>query len=145
MLEFSTQEKRFILFLFFTFIIGESVAYYRQISAADSLRGWRQQNELIRGFKTQREKLSEKKEAKAVLPDPGQQLLKAKLIAKLDLNSANIEELQTLDRIGPVLAKKIVLYRDQNGAFNSVDDLLRINGVGPKTLARIRDHVCIRP
>ena len=59
------------------------------------------------------------------------------LALQLDLNEADEMELTLLPRIGEVLAKRIVDYRNENGNFDSVDDLLNVKGVGPKTLARL--------
>ena len=60
------------------------------------------------------------------------------LALQLDLNEADEMELTLLPRIGGVLARRIVDYRNENGSFNSVDELLNVNGIGPKTLARLR-------
>ena len=63
----------------------------------------------------------------------------------IDLNSATVEELQRLDGIGPALAQAIVDYREQNGPFASVEELLEVPGIGEKKLAAIRDLVCADP
>jgi competence protein ComEA len=59
----------------------------------------------------------------------------------LDLNTATLEQLDTLDGVGPVTAQKIVDYRTQHGGFGSVDELGQISGIGEKRLAALRDHV----
>lgn len=64
--------------------------------------------------------------------------------ALLDLNSATPADLESLDGIGPVLAGQIVAWRDSNGPFRSVDDLLDVSGIGEATLAGIRDSVTVR-
>ena len=61
--------------------------------------------------------------------------------ALVDINTASAAELENLPGIGPSLAKRIVEYRDKNGPFASVDDLLKIQGIGEKSLARFRDLV----
>jgi competence protein ComEA len=61
----------------------------------------------------------------------------------LNINSASETELETLSGIGEVLAATIVEYRDQNGPFTSVDDLLDVSGIGPATLDEIRDQVTV--
>ena len=61
----------------------------------------------------------------------------------LNINTASATELETLSGIGEVLAATIVEYRDQNGPFASVDDLLDVSGIGPATLEEIRDQVTI--
>jgi competence protein ComEA len=61
----------------------------------------------------------------------------------LNINSASETELETLSGIGEVLAATIVEYREQNGPFVSVDDLLDVSGIGPSTLEEIRDQVTV--
>lgn len=57
------------------------------------------------------------------------------------LNSATVEELDTLPGVGPVTAQKIVDYRTAHGAFRSVDELDAIPGIGPARLEQLRDLV----
>jgi competence protein ComEA len=59
----------------------------------------------------------------------------------VDLNTATLEQLDSLDGVGPVTAQKILAYRQQHGGFGSVDELGQIPGIGPKRLAALRDHV----
>jgi competence protein ComEA len=56
----------------------------------------------------------------------------------VNLNTATEIDLDTLPRIGPAMATRIVAYRDANGPFASVDDLLQIPGIGDKTLESLR-------
>lgn len=59
----------------------------------------------------------------------------------LNINTANVEELQTLPNIGEVTAKRIVDYRTQHGDFDSVDALQNVKGIGAKTLEKLRPFV----
>ncbi|QAY61922.1 ComEA family DNA-binding protein [Microbacterium protaetiae] len=61
----------------------------------------------------------------------------------VNLNTADQAALETLPRIGPALAQRIIQWREQNGRFTSVDDLLAVSGIGEKLLAGIRDQVTI--
>ncbi|OBZ08210.1 ComEA family DNA-binding protein [Bacillus sp. FJAT-26390] len=65
--------------------------------------------------------------------------------SKLDINRATAAELDDLKGIGPAKAKAIVQDRDQNGKFNSVDDLLRVKGIGEKLLQGIKESIVARP
>lgn len=60
---------------------------------------------------------------------------------RIDLNTADQAALETLPRIGPALAERIISWREENGRFASVDDLLAVPGIGEKLLAGIRDGV----
>ncbi|MFJ6531128.1 ComEA family DNA-binding protein [Microbacterium sp. NPDC091662] len=60
---------------------------------------------------------------------------------RIDLNTADQAALETLPRIGPALAERIIAWREENGRFTSVDDLLAVPGIGEKLLAGLRDEV----
>jgi len=60
---------------------------------------------------------------------------------RLDPNGASAAELDRLPGIGPATARAIVALREHEGPFAAPEDLLRVKGVGPKTLDRIRDHL----
>ncbi|AYG05519.1 hypothetical protein D7I44_17330 [Gryllotalpicola protaetiae] len=64
--------------------------------------------------------------------------------AKVDLNTATLEQLETLPRVGPAMAQRIVDWRTQNGKFASVDDLKNVTGIGDKTFADLKDLVVVR-
>ena len=59
----------------------------------------------------------------------------------ISLNQASESELQDLPGVGPVLAGRIVAYRDSDGPFQAVEDLLQVPGIGEAKLASIRDLV----
>ena len=53
---------------------------------------------------------------------------------KVNLNTAGVEELDALPKVGPVLAQRIVDWRKEHGLFKSVEELDAVDGVGPKML-----------
>lgn len=59
----------------------------------------------------------------------------------VNLNTADAAALETLPRIGPALAERIIAWRGDNGGFTSVEDLLAVPGIGDKMLASLRDLV----
>jgi competence ComEA-like helix-hairpin-helix protein len=62
----------------------------------------------------------------------------------IDLNTAGIKELTTIPGIGSKNAEKIIQLRKEAGKFTSVDDLLRIKGIGKSKLAKISKYVFIK-
>ena len=64
--------------------------------------------------------------------------VKPKTSAFVLVNRANAKEFEALDGIGPVLASRIVAYRKANGPFASIDDLLKVPGIGAGTLSKFK-------
>lgn len=62
---------------------------------------------------------------------------------KININTAPASELVRLKGIGEVKAAAIIKYRNENGGFKSVDELINVSGIGKKTLEKIRDYVTV--
>ena len=62
---------------------------------------------------------------------------------KVAINHATAEEIQTLNGIGPKKAETIIAYREENGPFHTIEDLLNVSGIGEKTLENIRDQISV--
>ncbi len=61
----------------------------------------------------------------------------------VNINTATAEELQTLPKVGPVLAQAIISWREEYGGFTSVDELDQVSGIGPATLEALRPLVTV--
>lgn len=61
----------------------------------------------------------------------------------VNINTATVSELITLDGIGEARAKAIIEYREANGGFGSVDELTKVSGIGGKTLEKNRSRVVV--
>lgn len=63
--------------------------------------------------------------------------------AAVNVNTANKDELQMLTGIGPAKAQAIIDYRTKNGAFKTVDDLIKVPGIGPAVLGKMKSDVVL--
>ncbi|WP_261994873.1 ComEA family DNA-binding protein, partial [Streptomyces sp. ME109] len=61
--------------------------------------------------------------------------------APVSLNTATVDQLDTLPGVGPVLARHIVEYRTEHGGFRSVDELREVNGIGDRRFADLQNLV----
>jgi competence protein ComEA len=62
----------------------------------------------------------------------------------VNINRANSAQLQTLNGIGPTKAEAILKYRKAHGGFKSVDELVNVKGIGPKTLQKLKSQASVR-
>ncbi|HQR79565.1 MAG TPA: helix-hairpin-helix domain-containing protein [Actinomycetota bacterium] len=63
--------------------------------------------------------------------------------APIDINTASLEALQAIPGVGPVIATRIVTYREQNGGFQSVEQLMEVSGIGEATFAQMQPMVTV--
>ena len=68
---------------------------------------------------------------------------KTRFTGVINVNRATKAEFDSLTGIGPVLASRIINYRSANGPFLALDDLLKVSGIGSKTLERIRPRLSL--
>lgn len=61
--------------------------------------------------------------------------------SRVNINTADSEELQQLDGIGPVTAEKIIEYRKTNGKFRTIEDIKNVSGIGDKTFDELKDDI----
>ncbi|WZL71554.1 helix-hairpin-helix domain-containing protein [Clostridiaceae bacterium 35-E11] len=63
--------------------------------------------------------------------------------SKININTASKEELETLNGIGQSLAERIIQYREANGNFKDIKDIMKVSGIGEKKFEGIREHISI--
>lgn len=63
--------------------------------------------------------------------------------AKVNINTADETALETLPRVGPAMAARIVEWRKTNGRFAAIEDLMSVTGIGQKTFDGFKDHVTV--
>jgi competence protein ComEA len=66
------------------------------------------------------------------------------VVAPININTANVQQLTELSGIGESKAKAIVAYRQQHGDFKSVDDLTQVKGIGEGIIAKIKSRLTVK-
>lgn len=62
----------------------------------------------------------------------------------VNINAAGAEELALLPRVGETVAQRIIEFREENGGFQAIEDLMLVKGIGEKTFALIEPHVTLK-
>ena len=74
-------------------------------------------------------------------PALGEGYESARLTGTININTASAEELDELPGVGPVIAQRIIEYREQNGPYESLYDLYAVKGIGPSIIKNIIDLI----
>lgn len=61
----------------------------------------------------------------------------------VNINTASLNELDTLPGIGPTTAQRIIDYRNENGPFGSIEDIVNVSGIGPATYEELKDLITV--
>ncbi len=69
----------------------------------------------------------------------------ANAAAAVNINTATVDQLNALPGIGPKMAQRIVDYRQKNGGFKKVEDLMNIQGIGEKNFLKLKPLVTVTP
>jgi competence protein ComEA len=136
---FTSGEKRILWFLTAIMLIGLLVKvgrnYFNQSTTNDVVA----RDAAQKSFREGNEKYLASSDSQSAA------LWMLGLTQRVDLNHASVEALQVLPGIGPVLAKKIVVYREKNGYFHTIDDLAKVKGIGPKLIKRWEGLIVVLP
>ena len=161
---FTPQERRALLTLIVLLVLGQAAALWREHRRARpdrALTAWLNRLEAVRadtviapGANDPTDSLSapvastEATPAATTSADAGPVAEPIDSIppglletGRLQINRASIRDLEALPCIGPTMARRIAEERDRGGPFLRPEDLLRVKGIGTKTLAKLRPHI----
>ena len=165
MLGFTKQEQGIVLFLIFSLLVGVSVQLYNRFfhetatveinqefvdkfnAKFEKIDSLQEPDSPLEKEKVSRENSTPaSKEAQVKKQTTVQNLPEnnANKFALIDINSANEEELQLIPRIGPVLAQRIIQFRQKNGQFGRIEEVRQVKGIGKATFKKISPYISVK-
>jgi competence protein ComEA len=139
-LGFTRTEAKVLLFLSVTFLAGLSVRWLRETHGEQSPPQFDYSASDSTFFALSTRPLTDS----TASPHTRERMRKsAPLLHSINVNRATAREFISLPGIGPAFAERIVAYRHEHGPFQQLDDLVRVTGVGPKTLAKIKPYLSL--
>ncbi len=163
MLGFTRQEQAIVLFLIFSLITGSIVSLYQRFWGIDLPP--QVNTDYVEEFTKRAKEInggveppsSEPVAARSAASEVKSEIIDSAVSKKtkineskdssdyflVNINTASLEELQTIPRVGPVLAQKIIDYRTKSGGFKSLEELTQVKGIGKATFNKIRPYVSI--
>lgn len=127
-MSFTRNETAVMLFLVASFIAGAGIWIYRHRWAP--LPEPKEESSVQGGIFQTNHKAKE-------INDPDDDID----ILRISLNKANSKELEQLPGVGPVIAARIIQYREQHGGFSSLQELIEVKGIGEKTVEKIKPYL----
>lgn len=130
---FTSQEKTIIKFLAGSLLLGTIVTAYRHWYSPELSMA----NMNLESFKA----ASEKPWGDSL--NKGMENKEIQSLIIININTSNKDELMTVPGIGPVMAGRIIRYREDFGPYKTLEDIQRVKGIGVKTLERIKPYIKI--
>jgi comEA protein len=132
MFGFTPKEQKVLLFLSVSYLAGGAIRMYQD--------HWRPLP-----APPQQSILRENPESEILtVSASGASAAEKAAILFIPLNTATKTDLERIPGVGPVTALRILTYRDMNGGFRTVEELLNVKGIGPKKMQKIRPYVTIQ-
>jgi comEA protein len=142
---FTKQEKLSIVLILFGVIIGAGIELYKsQQKPIATETDIKRLDEIETQFRHQAaaiDSIVAQEQHVALLHNANQRSSQDNSLSIVDINSATVAELIKLPNIGPVIAARIVEYRERHGPFQSIEELIRVRGIGPKKLGSLKPYV----
>ncbi len=135
-LNFTTQEIRALLLLLTALLVGSGITLYK-----------RTHPHFAPGLVVEKSDLTPIGNLQKTVPSPDRQAIKRSddppAPIKINVNQASEKELEKIPGLGPKLSQRIVEYRNINGPFRRIEDLVKVRGIGPKNLGKIAYYLVV--
>ena len=139
---FTKREKHVILFLVCTLTLGYGVKLYQGSHLYDDFKPMASiEKESFKNKATLAYDISKRKGLNSSEPSTEKDYKPHTEI--ININTAGKQNLVKLPKIGPVTAERIIRFRDDYGPFKSIDGLLKVKGIGPKTLEKLKPQITL--
>ncbi len=135
LLSFTDNEKRILVLLAVGFMVGVGIAAYQGFRADLEIEDFSEQ------YRQQDTVFIERSEHIPEADTNGTPPLTVLAPNSINVNTASKEELTLLPGIGDVYAERIILYREDHGAFTTPEELLKISGIGERRLEQIKPYI----
>lgn len=137
---FTKNEQKVFLFLSIVFLAGVSIKVYKAYFVQEPAHQF--------DYSASDKEFEERSKQLTALPSERKsadtQIIGQAAHKKIDLNTATRDDLVALPGIGEGIAEEILLYRDERGAFTSLDQLRKIKGIGAKKFEKLRPYIEIK-
>lgn len=142
--------KKYLLFIICSVLVIASAAFYFCTSADKNEKtiiiiNKDEQRSIEVTAKVNTAKKQTQKTTKTTVKTTTIKITETQPIEKIyiDINSANIDELQKLNGIGEILAEKIVNYRNNNGSFKNIEEIMSVSGIGEGIFNQIKENIYV--
>ena len=137
--DYERFKKTAILIIAVIFIIQRSVVYFQEKKETNEIVFYSlpPQSESVRELPVESNEI-------IIIKETENEQSEKTVSDKININTADSEELQKLYRIGPALAERIIEYRNSFGDFVTIEEIMEVKGIGEKTFEKIKDEICVK-
>lgn len=139
---FNTYERRAIWILLLLILLGSAYRYYQKHRVSQYIM----QLQVAESSAEEQMDTAQETDSSTVNSDALRKIDSTSIsqnTGRININRADTTDLQQLPGIGTVKARAIIHYRQQNGRFETIDELINVHGIGEVTLAKLKSHIVI--
>lgn len=145
MIDFTPQERKALFFLVMVLLLGSGITLYKKYHSDFAPELILKPKAKVVESNLSQPDLNLVADTSTALPkETSPPMISAEKIRQVNLNSATQEELESLPSIGPVLAKRIIEYRNQKSGFKTIEEIKQVHGIGNKIFEKIKNYIILK-